>query len=343
MGTTKIDIEDYWKQIEETLIGDNRNGIIKRLIMPEWKSKFFLGIELETGKRFFVLEAPYKILRNLGPLPQTNGFEASIRYLGDEEDNYLSLFLIVKKVQYHDLFVSLIKDILEHLISQDVERSVEIIISRLLRWQKFLERFHFEGLGEESQRGLFGELYFLDRLFDAGINIHTAIRSWRGPERTNHDFIFQRCALEVKTSISKQHQKVYISSERQLDDSQSGKLYLCHLSLDNQSCKGSSLNQIIGVIRGKLKNTPVEKELFEDKLFESGYLDIHSERYNIPTYSIREYNLFKVMEGFPRIVESDLIEGVGDVKYSIMISECKHYMVQEVDVMKLIGDAASYG
>jgi hypothetical protein len=342
MGTTKIDIEGLWRQIEETL-EESRNGIIKRLIMPERKSKFFVGVELETRKRLFILEAPYKILRNLGSLPQTNGFEASIRYLGDEEDNYLSLFLIVKKTQFHDLFVSLINDILEHLDTQDTERLVDIVISRLLRWQKFLERFHFDGLGEEAQRGLFGELYFLNRLFEAGVNIHTVIRAWRGPERTNHDFIFNSCALEVKTSISKQHQKVYISSERQLDDSQSGELYLCHFSLDNQSGLGCSLNQIIHATRENLNNSPLDKELFEDKLFDSGYLDIHAERYNAPAYSIREYNLFKVIKGFPRIVESDLIDGVGDVKYSIMISECKHFSVQETDVLQSIGDAAAYG
>jgi hypothetical protein len=340
----KSDIESIWRQIEESIEAeDGRNGIVKRLISPNWKNIFFLGIDIETGKRIFVFEAPYKVLRNLGSLPQTNGFEASIRYLGDEQENYLSLFIIVKKTQFHDLFASLIKDILEHLDTQDTERSVEIVISRLLRWQKFLERFHFEGLGEEAQRGLFGELYFLNRLFEVGINSHTVIRSWRGPERTVHDFIFQTCALEVKTSISKQHQKVYISSERQLDNSQSGELYLCHFSLDNQSGLGFSLNQIIQVIREKINNSPLVTELFEDKLFESGYLDIHSERYKVPVHSIREYNLFKVTEGFPRIIENDLIEGVGDVKYSIMISECKHYLVHENAVLSMIGDAASYG
>ncbi|WP_289137780.1 PD-(D/E)XK motif protein [uncultured Brevibacillus sp.] len=336
-----IDIEATWQQIEDVVKLESRSGIIKRLIMPQWKNKIFLGVEVESGKRLFVLEAPYKILRNLGALPQTNGFEASIRFLGDEAENYLSLFLIVKKTQFQDLFVSLIKDILEHIDSQDSEKSVEIIISRLLRWQKFLEKFHFAGLSEEAQRGLYGELYFLNHLIEEGLKINSVVKAWRGPERTSHDFIFQGCSIEVKTSISKQHQKVYISSERQLDDSQSGGLYLCHFSLDSQSSLGYSLNQIIQVIREKLHNTPREKEVFEEKLFESGYLDTHSERYNAPFYSIRENNLFKVSEGFPRIVENDLIEGVGDVKYSIMISECKHYSVQESDVLQVIGDADS--
>jgi hypothetical protein len=341
METMKIDIEAVWRQIENTVKSDGRSGLIKRLIMPHWENKYFLGVEIDTGKRLFILEAPYKILRNLGSLPQTNGFEATIRHLGDEKDNYLSLLLIIKKTQFQDLFVSLIKDILEHLNSHDLEKSIEIILSRLLRWQNFLERFHPDGLGDEAQRGLFGELYFLNLLFEAKINLQAAIRAWRGPEKTVHDFIFPSCALEVKTSISKQHQKVYISNERQLDYSQSGKLYLYHLSLDNQSEIGISLNQIIRIIREILENRPLEKELFEEKLFESGYLDMHSERYNVPMYSIREFNLFGVVEGFPRITENDLPDGVGDVKYSIMISECKHFLRQEKDVLQLIGEDTS--
>jgi hypothetical protein len=338
-----IEIDSVWEQIEDTLTAENRNGIIKRHIMSEWESKLFLGVELETRRRLFILEAPYKILRDLGSLPQTNGVEASIRYMGDEDEHNLSLIIITKKIHYHDLFVPLIKDILERLDAQDTEKSVEIVISRLLRWQKFLEKFHFEGLGEEAQRGLFGELYFLNRLLEAEKNILTVIKAWRGPERTVHDFIFHGCATEVKTSISKQHQKVYVSSERQLDDSQSGVLFLYHLSLDNQSGLGNSLNQIIQVIRQKLSNTPLEKESFEDKLFESGYLDIHAERYNSTVYSVRENNIFKVVEGFPRIIESELAVGIGDVKYSVMISECKHFRVQETDMLQLIGDASSYG
>ncbi|MGP0585402.1 PD-(D/E)XK motif protein [Paenibacillus timonensis] len=344
MTTMKSSIESIWLQIEESIeVEDIRKGIIKRLIMPQWTNKIFLGVEIETKKRLFVFEAPYKMLRNLGSLPQTNGFEASIRYLGDEEENYLSLFLMVKKTQFHDLFVSLIKNILEHLDPLDTEHSVEIIISRLLKWQKFLERFHFEGLGEEAQRGLFGELFFLNRLLEVGVSSNVVMRAWKGPENSVHDFIFEGCSLEVKTSISKQHQKVYISSERQLDNSQSGELYLCHFSLDNQSGQGCSLNQIIQIIREKINSAPLVSELFEDKLFEAGYLGIHSERYDNPTYSIREYNLFKVSEGFPRIIENDLIDGVGDVKYSIMISQCKQYLVSENAVLNTIGDVDSNG
>ncbi|EBK2060139.1 PD-(D/E)XK motif protein, partial [Salmonella enterica subsp. enterica serovar Typhi] len=62
-----------------------------------------------------------------------------------------------------------------------------------------------------------------------------------------------------------------------------------------------------------------------------------------PTYSIREYNLFKVSHGFPRIIENDLIEGVGDVKYSVMISQCKQYLVPENAVLNMIGDVDSNG
>jgi len=333
-----IDIENIWEQIELESQGINRSGIIKRLIDPSWVCKIFLGIDIETNRRLFLIEAEYKILRDFGSLPQTNGFEANIRYLGDEDENCMTLFLIVKKPLYHDLFGSLINDILNHIDASYVVSSIETVISRLLRWQNFLERFHFKGLDEEAQRGLFGELYVLNRLLDTDLDKNRVLRAWKGPEKTVHDFIFERCSLEVKTSATKQHQKVYISSERQLDTSQTNILYMCHLSLDNQSGIGCSLNQIIQKTRRQLFEAPLLAELFEDQLFVSGYLDIHFKLYIEPIYSIREYSLFKIQDGFPRIIETDLIEGVGDVKYSIMLSQCKKFKVQEVEVIHMIGE-----
>jgi hypothetical protein len=334
----RINVEKLWEQIAEESQGNNWTGIVKRLIDPTWTCKISIGINLESNQRLFLLEAKYNILRNYSSLPQTNGFEANIRFFGDEDDNCMSLCLTVIKPQFHDLFGSLINDILNHINIENVESSIETVVSRLLRWQKFLEQFRLEGLGDEAQRGLFGELHLLKRLLDNGVEFSRVLRAWKGPERTVHDFQFDNCSLEVKTSISKQHQKVQISSERQLDTSQTDVLYMCHLSLDNQSGKGRSLNQMVQEIRSVLSEKHLLLDIFEDQLFTSGYLDVHYKRYNEPIYSIREYSLFKIANGFPRIIESDLIEGVGDVKYSIMISQCKNYTVQEDEVIQMIGE-----
>ncbi|MFE5430606.1 PD-(D/E)XK motif protein [Peribacillus simplex] len=332
----KINLQEIWSEIEQETNCINQSGIIKRLIKPELSYKLFLGVEIESSRRIFLLEAPYKILRNLDPLPQSNGFEAIIRYIGDEEENFLSVVLIVKNNQYNDLFSSLVWDLLENIKSSETNKIVNVIIYRLVMWQKFLNQNKLKSLGEKVQRGLFGELYFLNRLIDYGVNCNYLVDSWGGPEGRIHDFQFEDCAVEIKTSTSKQHQKINISNERQLDNSQINNLYLCHFSLDNQSQTGQSLNQIINQIRDKLLHLPYTLRNFENKLFEFGYIDIHTKYYEKPHYSVREYNRFKIKEGFPRIIEKDLLEGVGDVKYTIMVSGCKNFSIDEDEIVQLI-------
>jgi hypothetical protein len=39
-----------------------------------------------------------------------------------------------------------------------------------------------------------------------------------------------------------------------------------------------------------------------------------------------------VRNQFPRIEESDIRNGVGDVKYSIIVSQCNEYQISEEDV-----------
>ena len=52
-------------------------------------------------------------------------------------------------------------------------------------------------------------------------------------------------------------------------------------------------------------------------LFDSGYLDEQAERYASTGYNILQELFFRVSEGFPRIIERDLPEGVGDLNYSV--------------------------
>jgi Putative PD-(D/E)XK family member, (DUF4420) len=52
---------------------------------------------------------------------------------------------------------------------------------------------------------------------------------------------------------------------------------------------------------------------------------------------IREHNYFKVGAEFPRIIESDLRNGIGDVRYTISVAECKRFSIAESEVIALIG------
>ena len=115
-------------------------------------------------------------------------------------------------------------------------------------------------------------------------------------------------------------------------------MVLLHLSLDLRQGQGETLPEMVDGVRSLVANDAIAKDELENLLFEVGYLDIHATRYENIGYTIREHNYFKVGENFPRIIESDLRNGVGDVRHTISVAECKRFSMSEPEVIALIGE-----
>jgi hypothetical protein len=122
-----------------------------------------------------------------------------------------------------------------------------------------------------------------------------------------------------------------------LDDSNIQALYIVHLSLDTLQHLGETLPAIVNSIRESIRPSESANSLFEDKLFEAGYLIGHESAYSGVGYAKRDVNAFRVAAGFPRITEGDVPNGVGDISYSILVAECKHFEIKMSDLQKEVG------
>jgi hypothetical protein len=259
--------------------------------------------------------------------------------LPQDGEEYGTLQLVLTNARYKDIFTTLVQDIVNCLASvSDGRAAISAFITRLKRWQIFLEKHNSDGLSEIAQQGLYGELWFLRKLVFPHLELPKGVRCWTGPKGTQQDFQFPGCAVEVKTTSAKQHQKLAIASERQLDDTGAGTIVLLHLSLDVRQGQGETLPVMVASVRSLVASDAIAKDELENLLFEIGYLDIHATRYENIGYTIREHNYFKVGANFPKIIESDLRNGVGDVRYSISVTECKRFSIPEAEVIALMGD-----
>ncbi len=266
--------------------------------------------------------------------------EIRILQLPDDDTEHATLELVLINSQFTDVFTHLVEDIIEQIGNEKNEKSmIKRFTSRFLKWQQFLEQYTLEGLSEVEQRGLYGELWFLRKYMIPICGINEGIDAWCGPEGSPQDFRLKGYAIEVKTTIGKQHETIVISNEQQLDDTGLKALFLQHISLIVTAGNNETLPEIIKNIRTKIENSSASVEKFNNLLIDSGYIDAHAERYQSKGYSIRSYNIFHVKDTFPRIIIGDLRNGVGDVHYSINVSECMHYGVNEQDFKNLLGEA----
>ena len=159
--------------------------------------------------------------------------------------------------------------------------------------------------------------------------INCLVSSWVGVSKEVRDFQMQDWAVEVKTTHGNNHQKIHINSERQLDNTHIENLYLFHLSLEQVQETGETLNELINNVLQTLESDSIALYRFKTKLYEAGYFEHHYHLYNAIGYFIRNNTFYKVENDFPRIKEDDLRSGVGDVKYSIVLSLLENYIQTE--------------
>jgi hypothetical protein len=335
-----MSFENVWSVLEASG-GGQAAGFIVRRIKPESACDIRIGIEKPSNTRLFLLRVTSSSLRTPREFPKSSGFEVRRIVLPGDGKAHVTLSIRLAHPQFTDVFTSLIEDVSGHVAAASTDKAaIQSMIDRLERWQAFLKKHPAEGLSEESQRGLYGELRFLSDHAIPALGIRESVQAWTGPGGTNQDFEFGPAAVEVKVSTSKQHQKLMIANERQLDDTGLQNLLVYYLSLDVRQGGSDTLVSLVNRVRSQLSGDIVATQAFESSLFEAGYLECHASLYQRVGYATRETGFFRVGPGFPRIVEAMLPAGVGDVRYSISVAECKNHAITETEAVHVLGVTA---
>ena len=239
--------------------------------------------------------------------------------------------------QHKDIFTVLCEDLITSIASETNEKKlVKEILNRFEKWKSLFNKIGLQGLTSEEQRGLFGELYFLRKYLQTNGNYIEVVNTWIGSEKQVRDFQCGTWAVEVKTTHGNNHQKVHISSERQLDIANLDDLYLYHISLEQMQNSGETLNAIIESVIEILKTDTLALNKFKNKIYEAGYFELQKDLYDTIGYFIRQNTFYKVEDDFPRIQENEIRTGVGDVKYSIILSQCLRFAQDETIVFEKI-------
>lgn len=326
METNRID--QLWAQLLSH--APSPSGFVKTRYSDTALCPLYLGLIGAGSLRCLLIRLPLRVINSIHVERNLRGLK--IEKIAESADSVL-LSLCLQDKGFEDIFNILLGDIISHVVElSDPKQIVRQFLNRIDKWHSLLEKAGSPGLSPEEQRGLFGEVYLLRKLMHGLPGADKPLLAWLGPEKAVRDFQYGDCALEVKTSQGNNHQRVHISNERQLDTTSVQHLYLYHLSLEAQQATGESLNELIDSVSLALQPDFRLYSLFQYKLVQAGYLPAHKEHYNHRGYSIRSEAFYEIRDSFPRIEENDLRNGVGDVKYSIIISDCSAYQISEPTV-----------
>lgn len=111
------------------------------------------------------------------------------------------------------IFLQLCMDIISTLQDAPHDRLRVVAISRLEQWAQFLRLGHSR-LSLEMQKGLIGELLFLERYAIPALGEFEALSGWDGPEGGTRDFSYGQTHVEAKTKRGSGIPRITISSAR---------------------------------------------------------------------------------------------------------------------------------
>jgi hypothetical protein len=334
MNLTMMKIEEIWQDLESD--SSLQSGLLyKRYsgnVLPD------LYVAIKMPERFRCIAAHLNASPDFDTRKWDKFRDIKIQFLPDEKNpDKQFLVVLLLNSQHKDVFSVLSEDLINKVSEITSENDlVKELVARLAKWNLLFEKMGQQGLTEEARRGLYGELYFMRTLLSAGINSEFCINVWKGVEKAVQDFQYSDWAVEVKTTHGKSHQKLHITSERQLDINIIPNIYLMHFSLEVRQSHGESLNQIVEDLMAFLSGSPSSQSIFRLKLLEVGYFDHHKQYYENPGYSIRQKNVYKITEDFPKITENMIPAGVGDVRYSVVISANENWMLEEGQLIDFI-------
>lgn len=258
---------------------------------------------------------------------------------GDRER--ASLVIILEEERLREIFAVLSADLVNAIVAEsDPTTALRRCVDRLCMWQGLFDRIAPEGLSEQRQRGLFGELVVLEQRFLADGALLEGVSAWVGSDSAHQDFRLGRLAVEVKTSLAKRHARIAISNEKQLDERPHDPLILASVRLDESEPHGISLPDLVARLRATLAGDEPASRLFDDRLLLADYLDVHAPIYEAHRYQVVSTRWFRVEGDFPRLTDANLPAGVGDITYSIIADDLGAWELADDAMIALIGDAA---
>ena len=332
MSARVTGLADAWGRLKTA---GHRAGDYVRLRLPAVSAcPTYAARRISDGSAALILEVDKRAASRLSELPSSKGLELSTSALSPGRSGRTRLILALSEPEFAEVFSALADDIVLtlHEVSSGTE-AVATLVDRLLTWQEFLRRFGAQGMSAEARRGLYGELVFFRDFLLKVLPGADAVMAWTGPQRAPHDFQTPHTSVEIKTTSAASPHSFRVANIRQLDDGSVSALYICVVRVDESAGGQETLPEAIDQLRSALG--PNANQL-DEALLRAGYIEAQRALYGSPHYSVRSAQFFRVADGFPRLLESELPNGVEDVSFSVALAGCADFVCSDREVLEAL-------
>ncbi|OYV05715.1 MAG: hypothetical protein CFE26_10130, partial [Verrucomicrobiales bacterium VVV1] len=267
-------IDQLWQELE----AEGGSVWRLRLARKQGANPLVLALEPTNHSRVILVRVPAVTLPARREWPECRGLE----WLTISLEGMPYWGVRLRDSTCSGVFSALAQDLDARLaLANGTEQAAAELFGRLKLWQQFLKAWQ-DGMGPEARRGLWGELHFLHAHLLSVLDAPIAVKGWKAGAAAHQDFQFLEAATEIKTTSAKQPQSIRITSERQLDDTGVGALFLHVVIVDERevpptaSAPGQSLTSLVAALRIVFAHDAATLSLFNDLLFHRGWVDEHA-------------------------------------------------------------------
>lgn len=242
-----------------------------------------------TGRRHLLLPVPYSTPIRIDRTSRGVHVLRSEFVVNDERRSFVDV--VCNEPELNDLFERLTEEILERL-TEEPSKATRLSTEVLGRWRDLLERGR-PALGRDALAGLFGELWYLQKVVE--FDPARRVQVWTGPSGARHDLEATTIALEVKTSTIREGRFVEVHGTHQLDSTEGLELFLGFARIEVDRA-GESVEDLVR----RLKELGADPFLLDQLVAQTGWNEQDadlSER-----FVVSDHDLYAVDGSFPRIV-----------------------------------------
>lgn len=319
---------DLWTLLETNIpTGEN---LTAKPSVPELSVQVFCALDSENQRHILVqLKSDDSAYEDR----QSRGIQVVTRELnvhGQPSSRYIDLICLdIAGYSGFDLIGS---EIIAELV-KGIRSPAEIIHSVLAKWRRFWGQIPQDLLSLNEVIGLLAEIRFLTERLIPEVGPGEAVKRWRGPFGSRHDFEWLGSSVEVKATTSSRGRIFHINGIDQLDPPENGKLFFFGVQLREEGGAEQTLPRIIETCRNLLVKDDEALDKFESALVQAGYFPHHNEDYEKLRFRIIEETLFAVTKDFPKICagnfDGGIPAGIVRVEYDINLNGCDRLIITD--------------
>lgn len=307
--TTKIDFEEKFNSLQEEFFGKQKKIFVNSSL------KVYYGITTENNLRI-------SFMSTIEPLKIDSTKELRVSLGQESEEVYWTCFDLLNPMG-NKVFYAFCNDLVDSITEKfDEAEALLQLKNRYHSWKSMFK--NRRKMSPETNQGLFGELYFMDKYLFPKYTPDNVVDAWAGPNGYSKDFSINDTWYEVKTTLSTSN-VVKISSLGQLSSTTPGNLVVVKVDKMSESFEDgfSNIYDLFKSIMMKVASNET-KEKFIEKLLKYGF-DIN-ENSNTEKYKFNECNIYGVDDGFPRLLESDIkYQEIGKITYELILNTLEKF------------------